>query len=64
MKIEEMYEGQKLFTIRRWSMGNRTWRMEIIEVDKDGNWVLASCNCNPPRRYSQAQLASIGELYE
>jgi len=60
-KISQMKPGQVLYEIVRGRMGHTTmtrgalYSVYVKEVDPDGQWVVASWNGNPPRKYSQRQ---------
>lgn len=63
VKITDMCVGLTLYTVKKSSMGNRTWTFKVIELDEDHNLVLASVNNNLPTWFSQEMIDSIGPLY-
>ena len=65
MKIEKLKPGQTVYSVRRRKMGNTTigttvvYRTQIISIDPENRFVIASVNGNPPREYFPAQLSKL-----
>lgn len=59
--IKRLKPGQVVYEICRQKMGNTKatrgclFEIRIVEADPEGDWVLASWNHNPVRKYSQRQ---------
>lgn len=57
MKIEKLQPGQVVYSVERRGFGNTTmkttsvFKVQIIEIDPEKQWVLASWNSNPARKY-------------
>lgn len=57
MKIAKLRPGQVVYSVERRGLGNTTmkttsvFKVRIVEIDPLGQWVTASWNGNPPRKY-------------
>jgi len=64
MKIEKLKPGDVVYSVQRRKMGNTTigttvvYPVQIISIDPENRFVIASVNGNPPREYFQRQLAT------
>jgi len=56
--INRLKPGQIVYSVERTKMGNTAmtrnalYMIKIIEIDAEGQFVIASRNGNPPRKYS------------
>jgi hypothetical protein len=57
MKIEKLLPGQVVYSVERRKMGNTTmkttsvFKVRIVEIDPEKQWVLASWNGNTPSKF-------------
>jgi hypothetical protein len=61
MKIEKLQPGQVVYSVERRNMGTRktvsVLPVRIVEIDPEKQWVLASLNNNPSRKYSSRSFS-------
>ena len=57
MKIKKLQPGQVVYSVERHGLGNTTlktscvYKIKILEIDPDNQWVLASWNGNSPSKF-------------
>ena len=67
MKIEKLQPGQVVFNVVRQNMGNTTmkttsvFKVYIKEIDPEKQWVLASWNGNPARKFYKRTVSKWRE---
>lgn len=63
MKISSLKPGMVVYSVTRQKMGNTTistvavHHVTIESVDLEHRTVVASWNCNPPRKYREREIA-------
>lgn len=61
--ISRLWPGQTLFWSQRHKVGNTTmsqasvYRVQVIEVDPEGRFVVASWNGNAPEKFYEGEVA-------
>lgn len=63
--ISKIKPGQILYDKHKYRMGHTTmttwgvWNVYVMEIDPNGEYIIASWNGNPPRRMSKIQVAKL-----
>jgi len=63
--ISKLVVGQTLYSVESTRMGNTTmsrkalYHVVVKEIDPAGNWILASWNGNPPRKFYEASVRKL-----
>jgi hypothetical protein len=63
VKIDKLQAGQRVWSVVKRKMGNTSvittglHPVDIIEVDPEKRWVMASWNTNPPQKYHSLSVS-------
>lgn len=59
MKLEKLNPGAKVYSVRKYTMGNTTmssigvYDVDVVSVNHENRTVVASCNGNTPATYRE-----------
>lgn len=63
--IKNIKQGQELWSVIRQKMGNTTikrgclYRVVVTEIGPNNEWIMASWNGNPPRKYYDREVKKL-----